>query len=704
MRTILLSTLAALWAVALLPASAAAQPVWEYENGPCGGTFIAIINHGNGLAAAPYYRPFVLIGNAEGTQWRQADLPDAAAQPFSLWSVGARLLAGGFGRVYRSDDDGRSWQTTEIPELSSGAITRICGSGDTLFGQGGGSMIRSLDRGVTWQAMHGGCLDVATTDARYVAFAGDSTLLESRDGGTTWFVRDGSPAGIRRLHVVDGVVYAARGDSSLWPTGPVLFRLDDPDSGSWRPCSLREPLLTSMTMHDGILYGGSDTRTQGPHLLRSIDGGWQWEEVHETRKPFPRPAGVSALHGARNGLLAAVSNLGIWWLEDNAESWRYASDGFFPVGVARVGFAGERVVAYSMKENFVAYHDDRSDPWEILPYEEEARPGDMFVRNGQVMLGTASGTRSTTDYGVSWTHGVIGDGSQRVQALGAAGTRMLAGAGSGIAAWSDDAGMQWSARTLAGVWTWYTFAEGLAGELYAATSPTGILISTDTGENWTPAGVRFLDQTTFDVAASAGIVYGASNRGIAAWSPASGLVTLIYNRPAYRLCATPRGLAAATQDDGIILFPDFGERWGTMNQGLPEAHFASPDVCRIALNYNDGRLYFGNCGVPGLWSIDLLAATAAATPASPDDPRIDAVYPLPLSGPGRITLRLKPGEHTWLSVRDLLGRQLRLLHDGIALQSSVTLSVDARAFPVGIILLELVTESVRDVRIIAVTR
>lgn len=704
MRTVFFYVSALVSALALPGVHSYAQPAWEYENGPYGGTFIAIIDHGAGLAAAPYYRPFVLMGNAEGTQWRQADLPDAAAQPFSLWSAGTRLLAGGFGTVYRSDDDGVSWRKTEIPDLLSGAITRICGSGDTLFGQGGGWMIRSFDRGVTWHALRGNCLDVATTDARYVAFAGDSTLLESRDSGASWFAREGSPVGIRKLHVVDGVVYAARGDSSLRPTGPALFRLDDPYSGTWRPCGLREPLLTAMTMHDGILYGGSNARMGGPHVLRSIDGGWQWEEVHETRKPFPRPAGVSALHGTRNALLAGVTNLGIWRLEDNAESWRHATDGFFPVGVARVGFDGGRITAYSMKENLTAYRDGRGDPWELLPYEQETHPGDMLVRDGQVTLGTASGTRGTTDYGVTWVHGVLGDGSRRVQALGSAGVRMIAGAETGVAAWSGDAGKHWSAGMAAGVQTWYTFAEGPTGDLYAATAPSGVLISTDAGENWTPAAVQFMDQTTFDVAASGGIVYGASNRGIAAWSSAGASSTLIYDRPAYRLCATPRGLVAATQDDGIIFFPGFGERWGTLNQGLPEAHFATPDVCRIALAYDGGRLYFGNCGMPGLWSIDLLAATAAAAPASPDDPRIVAVYPQPISGPGWIALRLQQGAHVRLTVRDLLGRRLRLLHDGIIHRSSVTLSVGAGMLPVGISVLELETDTVRDVRFIAVVR
>lgn len=684
-------------------ATAAAQPVWEYENGPCGGTFRWIVPHDGGLVAAPYFRSYVLLGNAEGDSWRQVDLPDPAAQPFSLYSAGGRLLAGGFGRVYRTDDDGATWRETAIPELQSAQITRLTGSGDTVYACGGTLLLRSIDRGVRWDTVGTGpCRDVLMTGGGHVAVAEDQRILESTDGGETWFSREGSPAGIEKLHVGAGTIWAARPVSIQQPAAAALFRLNG-GAADWDAVSLTEPFVTSMTERDGILYAGSDV-APGPQLLRSYDGGMQWQPMDLTQPPFPRPQAISALHAVAGGILAGVTHLGIWQFGENAPRWRYVTDGFFPVGVARVGFIGSRVIAYSMKENFVAYHDARDDPWQLLPYAEETRPGDMLVRDGRVMLGSASGVRSTSDFGLQWEFGAVGDGSRSVQALGAVGQRFIAGAEEGIAAWSDDGGVNWSVTSAAGVRTWYTFAEAPTGTVFASTAPIGLLSSGDGGESWSHVPLATMDGAIFDAVWWDGLLYVASSRGIAAWSPSAGATPPVYSHPAYRLCATPHGLVAATQDDGIILFPDFGPQWGTLNQGLPEAHFATPDVCRIAFAFAGGRLYFGNCGMPGLWSIALAGAVGVRTAPAPGAAEIAAVFPLPLSSHGTIVLRTREGAACRLVLYDMLGRRVRTLHDGAAAHPALRLAFDASALPPGLYRLEMDGGGRHDTKIISVIR
>ncbi|MFZ1728964.1 MAG: hypothetical protein WBQ23_04800 [Bacteroidota bacterium] len=686
--------------LALFAADCVGQSVWEYEGGPCGGTFLAIIDHNNGLAAAPSYRSFVLFGNKEGTDWRQSDLPDAAAQPFSLYSSGGRLLTGGFGRVYRTDDDGASWQVAEIPILLSAKITRLTGSGDTILACGGGLLVRSVNRGVNWELLPDfTCNDVLMSETGYIAVAEESRIQESSDGGATWFVRNGSPTAIKVIFRLGDIVFAAREESFLRPGESVIFRLGDPVAGSWESGSLLEPSITSMTQHRGVLYAGSNA-VNGTQLLRSLDGGLKWEVVNETRVPFPRPRAVSALHGTQDGLLAGITNLGIWRLEDDAESWQYVSDGFFPVGVARLGFIDERIVAYSMKENFVATRAAGSDTWELLPYVEESFPGDMLVKDGVVILGTTYGTRSSSDLGLSWEYGIIGSGSRRVLALGSAGSRIVAGAELGVHGWSADLGVSWTADTASNIKTWYTFAARPSGEILAATSPDGLYLSTDNGGSWEHRAVPSMSGAIFDVAAHDDAVFIASNKGIAQYTLDGRTQPLLYYRPAYRLSVTPYGLVAATQDDGIILFPDYGMGWGTLNQGLPEAHFATPDVCRIALDYHGGRLYFGNCGMPGLWSIALATATSAATAPTPESLRIEAIYPQPIIGPGWIVLRAAVGEPVLLVLRDMLGRKIRTLYEGTVEHSPFILPLDAGSMNSGTYLLEFISGSQRDVRIL----
>jgi hypothetical protein len=483
----------------------------------------------------------------------------------------------------------------------------------------------------------------------------------------------------------------------------VLFRLTDRMIGTWEASALLEPFVTSLTERNGVLYAGSDV-DPGPQLLRSSEGGLQWDVIDEARLPFPRPRAVSALCAVAGGILAGVTNLGIWYLEENAGSWRYVTDGFFPVGVARVGFIDDRVIAYSMKENFAAFRDGRSGAWQLLPYFEDARPGDMLVRGGRVTLGTSSGVRFTTDFGTQWEFGVIGDGTRRVQALGWGAGRMIAGVENGVSAWSGDDGAHWTLATAAGIQTWYTFAEGARDTLFAATAPLGLLVSADAGSGWTPLPLSSMSGAIFDVVFHDAMVYVASNRGIAAWSAAGGGMPLMYDRPAYRLCVTPRGLVAATQDDGIILFPEYGTRWGSVNQGLPEAHFATPDVCRIAFAYADGRLWFGNCGMPGLWSIDLLGAVPVPAVPAPETSGIVSISPFPISTRGVVTLRAREGETLRLVLHDLLGRRVRLLHEGIAQRVTLHLPLDVSSLPAGIYLLSFESAQEREARILTVTR
>lgn len=688
----------------LLAVEMCGQSVWEYEGGPCGGTFNSIIDHKDGLAAAPNARAFVLFGDAEGTAWRQADLPDAAAVPFCLYSDGRRLYAGSFGRVYFSDDDGASWQVSQLHDLLSAPITRLTGSGDTLYGCGQGSLVRSVDRGVQWELLSEfTCNDVLMSAAGHVAVAEEARIMESSDGGANWFDRGGTPEYVEYFYSHLGVLHAARPVSALRPDVPVLFRLVDPVSGTWEACAPKEPSIRTMTEHDGVLYAGSNT-VQGPHLIQSTDGGMEWEVINDTRTPFPRPRAVMVLHGAKNGLLASISNLGIWRLADNAESWRYVTDGFFPVGVARVGFLGERPVVYSMKENFVATRAGAQGRWELIPYSELMYPGDMLVMGGAVYLGIETGVRWTTDLGISWEFGTIGDGSRWVQALGDAGSRIIAGVVGGVSAWSDDRGVNWISDTSETIDKWYTFAAHYSDEVFAATSRLGLFRSPGPGAGWVAQDVPTMSGAIFDVAIAGDTVFVASSKGIAAFLLDGQILSLGYDKAAYRLCATPYGLAAATQEDGIILFPDYDSSWGTINQGLPEAHFATPDVCRIALTYNGGRLYTGNCGMPGLWSIKLESATSVERLPVPEVPRVTAVYPQPLSGTGSIVLEGRSDQVVRVALRDILGREVKLIFEGRLARSPITVAVRVDDIGSGTYLLEVSGSSGRSMHLVGILR
>lgn len=645
------------------PAVLHAQSVWEDERGPYGGSYVAIIPHGDGLAAAPHYRSFVLFGDATGETWRQSDLPDEAAQPFSLCSTGGSLLAGGFGRVYRSDDAGTSWQSASLATDLADPVDAMAALGDTVYACAGGRLFRSSDRGLRWTAVAGvsDVRQVAVRDGR-VFVAEASRVAESDGGGTQWTVRPGSPEGILLLAVAHGALFAARPGSASIPDEPVLFRLGEA-ADAWDTTALRGANVLAIAPHEGVLHAGCGGPAS-PRLLRSDDDGRSWTPVGETRPPFHGDTDVLVLHDAAGALLASVRGHGLWRLAPNAESWRFASDGFFPVGIARVDLAAGRLVAYSMKENTLHVRSVPGATWELLPHPLAERPQDMLCHGDAVLLAARGGTLRTMDFGATWNFASVGDGTARLQALGVAADLLLAGGEGGQHARSTDGGATWQAGTVPGVSGWYGIAAAQDGTPYAATAPNGLLFSTDRGSTWELPINGPSPRWTFDVDVSGADVFLAHNGGIERWS-ASGGSTLLYGGPAYALCATPLGLAAATQNDGIVFFPGFGEVWGTLKQGLPEAHFAPPDVCRIALRFAGERLYFGNCGLPGLWSIDLSRATGIAGARPPEDVLAASLSPQPFRGTGRLEIRAQAGTALCVRLRDMLGRTRRVLYEGM---------------------------------------
>jgi hypothetical protein len=123
-----------------------------------------------------------------------------------------------------------------------------------------------------------------------------------------------------------------------------------------------------------------------------------------------------------------------------------------------------------------------------------------------------------------------------------------------------------------------------------------------------------------------------------------------------------------------------------LREGLPEVGFAPPTVCRIALDSHDGRLFFGNCGLPGLWSLDLSAIPVSVkeAPAVPDEMSLSAAYPNPTHNTSTVDLKLAGKDYVEITLVDRLGRQLRKLHHGMMGPGQYTVSIDIQGLSPGL--------------------
>ena len=687
---------------ALVIPAGAQQGRWQNERGPYGGTFTCIIAHDDSLVAAPYYRPFLLIGGADGEQWREIEMPSPVAEAFSLLSPGGgRLLAGSFGRIYRTDDNGAHWQEISLPDLQGAIVTGLAGNGDTLYACGGGMLLRSTNRGIRWNVLP----DAPATDAvialpGLLIAGGPAGITRSTDGGSSWMQHPTVPDSVAALFNVDGMLFAALHRSERDTIAPALFRSTDAGE-SWMAADLASAHIVAMAARDGMLFTGDDRPSTGTHYYQSSDSGRSWNVRRESMPPFPRT--ITVLAPAADGLLAGLGGIGIWKLEDNAESWRTVSYGHFPVGVAKLTFDDERIYAYSMKENFIALRGHGTQRWERLPYSTYdgnrpgERPGDMLLHDGTMFLGRTGAVMRSASMGADWITTPLPAAGQRVQALHAAGDRIIAGIAEKGAIYSDDGGDTWRGTLESGPDWWFDFA-GEGSDVYAATSD-GVLQSTDRGGTWHTLenggayAVALLDASTLLTASESGVRrYRFDTRQ---WRTLRG-------GAAYVLHVLPsgKGFFAATGDSGAVYFADAESALPLpVNDGLPQVGFAPPTVCRIAFASHNGRLYFGNCGLPGLWSLDLSAVVSAEqASALPEYPSITHVYPHPLRSRGTVRLVLPAAAPVRLRLTDALGRTRLLLHEGMMPAGSRTLPFPAASLEAGIYHLILQSPTATDIR------
>jgi photosystem II stability/assembly factor-like uncharacterized protein len=670
--------------VCLLSATAVAQQ-WEDVEGPYGGTYIDIISHNDSLVAAPYYRSFLLFGDAEGTRWRRVDMPTPSAEAFCLLSPGGgRLLAGSFGRVYRSDDEGFTWSESYVPDLGGAIVNDMTGVGDTLFACGGGVMLRSVDRGVRWTVLDGAPSASALLEHADVLWAGGvDGLYSSADRGMHWESALAEQDTVHALWNVNRTLFASITPGSPHWSSPLLRSING--GAQWAASPLWGPVAT-MTGYQGELYAGVKDPERVTTLYRSTDYGDSWQPWQYVGVPFPRD--VWHLQPVPNGLLASLGGVGIWRFDDVNRDWRFATHGHFPVGVAKVAFHDSMIFAYSMKERFIAVKNQGSSVWQCILYPGNGRPGDMLLRGDTLILGGDGALLLSTDRGAHWETRDIPALDATIQALhvGADHRQWLLGPTEHELVLSYDGGQRWAGMIGSGTpKQWFALAEGSDPDASMITLSTDGVTHID--EQLNGQGVPALG-TAYDVTQNGDVMLFCGESGLLRWDPVTRDVDTLYRQPAYAIEQSDGTVfAVATRDSGIVLHRSIEDRQGSpVRDGLPATGYAPPTVCRIALAWQDNTLYFGNCGLPGLWKYTVadIHTDIHLPQRPPENPVLPRIYPNPVASSATITMEASNDGYARLSIIDHLGRSVRTLHDGTLEHGMHTFTFTAADLPPGI--------------------
>ncbi len=644
--------------VVLFPVLLSSQPRWVDEGGPYGGSIVEIMRTSSGYVALPASRTFVLLGSDDAEHWEQRSLPDGDAVASGLLESDGRLLVGGYGRVFLSDDGGANWRTVRVDWDNANRITTITKHGADIIAANASFMYRSTNNGDAWSRMSAGFPARTMVSLGDVLLAADNaSVRRSTDNGLSWENYDERSLKPLRLHSAPHgtVLLSTQSGSGVSAPTAVIYRSVD-SGGSWNAT-----MLAAQTINDITWSSGRWSVATGTGVFHSDDDGIQW-----TRAPAitPYTRSVLSIEASGDTLLAGVSNLGLWRSIGDAE-WTYVSHGVFPIGVANIASTEEGLLALSLKENQLYARDAHSLTWDMRHYPSDETPTGFLFDQGRLYLSNTGALLTSSDFGRSWDR--ISDGLENHWKLGVlvrSGEYLIVSVnGFGIARLRSGNG-NWEHVNIWDFWGCFDFLD--VGDVLYAGHPAGLAISRDHGATWSLENSGSGQSYLYRLAYADGLLIAAAQTGVHTFDPLLLKWRTVYSKPAFAVAATRAGVFAITRDDRVIRFSPDLSSYEQYSEGLPPASFVDPTVCRAELKEIDGRLYIGACSLPGLFSLDLSAITSSeASPELPEIMQITSTFPVPAKAQTSIEWSGARSGHYRLELFDLLGRSTSVIAEGM---------------------------------------
>ncbi len=477
--------------------------------------------------------------------WQPTAGPAGSLNVIAVAASG-EIFAGADKGLYRSNDDGRSWQIVNREwrhlEVEAIAINR---SGVILVSSAS-NLYRSVDLGELWQRIDGSWADSPIRamapfgDKEFILAAEDDLIFTSTDGGLSW-LNKGRTGGRSRATAIA----ATTGSSYLVAQGQELMYSRDAgeswQSKQWSPSRRVESIVILDDEHFFV---------SAASIYRSSDNAATWQLVADERDMRTR-----SLHLSWDGSLFAENSDVMYRSHDLGESWQQLIDDTI---ILMAGAADNGAVYWNAEGMFAS--DAGGGNWK--------RKGDG-PPNGQVLAlasgiagslwaGTVNGLFRSRNRGGRWQPVSFSPGLAHADALAATprGQIVVGSSRANSRAYrSDDNAVSWDLIQPNGPASggMLAAAANVHGDFCIALRNDGLYHSRDNTSAWRPVN---------DI-------------------PADNIITSI--------SYGDDGLIVVGSDKGLLRSTDFGQTWSDLI-------FSLAGAVSYVVKSELGYLFVGVCG------------------------------------------------------------------------------------------------------------
>lgn len=447
----------------------------------------------------------VFYSSDKGTTWtdKSVGIENEQMQAFEIFE--SKIYAGGT-QLYASSNNGDSWETITIPNLSVNGVNSLTATTTKLFASGGG--VFSSEDGSAWTKSNNVDTYNLNSSVDSVYFVTDQGFNYSLNNGTSWSFVSYLDGGRDVLFTPDQILIAS--DNGIHISKDIGL--------TWKSSSkgVSAVQINSMIENSSYLFTSTDINK----IYRSADSGDTWEQLAQDVEMYDTydmvTIGDSVFVGTYNGLYVS---------DNNGDSWNQV---FYPgpnKSVQRLNFDNGVLVA-AVNGDGVYISMDSAKTWNLTAtngmnidtgYESVEMVGDTIIistSNGEIFV--------SKDVGNSWDELLILSEYTFTHKVKLYNNTLYAATAQGGLYSSEDLGLSWSLLNDFGTAVYDIEIEN--DKIYVGTG-LGVYISSTGRDVWYDVGHGLEDKTTTELLISNNNLY-AGTYGYSAWFRSLGELNL----------------------------------------------------------------------------------------------------------------------------------------------------------------------------------